>query len=208
MRAPDDGPTPALAAALAYAVEFGWKVFPARFKGRQKLSYLKKETAPGGENWGMTNDPKQLTANFNNRKWRDKAGVGVPTGAVNGIFVVEADTEKGHDVDGIGSLRKLEAEHSALPKTRMAESPSGSVHYYFKWPTKRTILNSTSKIAPGVDVRGEGGMVVAPPSIRADGSYRWLNEETPIADAPEWLIELATRGDSAEAPPLGPFLNF
>ena len=206
MRAPDDGPTPALAAALDYAATFGWKSFPARTEGGKKWSFLSAEYAPGGENWGMTNDPKQLTANFNNRKWRDKAGVGVPTGPVNGIFVVEADTEKGHDVDGIGSLRNLEAEHSALPKTRMAESPSGSVHYYFKWPTNRTILNSTSKIAPGVDVRGEGGMVVAPPSVRSDGAYRWLNE-TPIADAPEWLIDLATRGD-AEAPPLRPVPEF
>ena len=71
----------------------------------------------------------------------------------------------------------------------MAESPSGSLHHYFNWPDGIEIKNSASGIAPGIDVRGEGGMVIAPPSVRGDGEYRWLNDN-PIADAPQWLIDL------------------
>jgi hypothetical protein len=77
----------------------------------------------------------------------------------------------------------------------MAISPSGSPHRYFNYPKDTTIKNSTSKIAPGIDVLGDGGMVIAPPSIRpGKGQYKWLNA-APIANAPSWLIELVTAGD-------------
>jgi hypothetical protein len=100
--------------------------------------------------------------------------------------VVEADTLEGHAVDGIASVKQLEAEHGELPETLMAESPSGSQHRYFKWPAGVSIRNSASKIAPGVDVRGDGGMVIAPPSVKpGKGEYRWVNAHD-IADAPEW----------------------
>ena len=46
-------------------------------------------------------------------------------------------------------------------------------------------------LAPGVDVKGDGGFVVAPPSMRSDGTYRWLNDVEPV-NAPEWLIALVT----------------
>lgn len=46
-------------------------------------------------------------------------------------------------------------------------------------------------IAPGVDVRGDGGMVVAPPSVTSKGEYRWVDEGAPIANAPSWLMDLA-----------------
>ena len=53
-----------------------------------------------------------------------------------------------------------------------------------------TIKNSASKLGPGVDVRGDGGMVIAPPSVKpGKGTYRWLHNK-PIADAPSWLVQL------------------
>jgi Bifunctional DNA primase/polymerase, N-terminal/Primase C terminal 2 (PriCT-2) len=80
----------------------------------------------------------------------------------------------------------------------MAESPSGSPHYYFKWPPNVIIRNHSSKIGLGIDQLGEGGMVIAPPSVRpGEGVYRWLNA-APIADAPQWLIDLATADDGDE----------
>jgi hypothetical protein len=188
-------PASRLDAALAYAAERGWEIFPADSDGKKKSHKAGKNS--NGKNWGMTKDPDEIKSDF--KKW-PRANIGIPTGAVNRIWVLEADTKEGHDVDGIAALRELEAKHGPLPETLMAESPSGSIHYYFKWPTGINVGNSTSKIAPGVDVRGEGGMVIAPPSIRADGAYRWLNEGTPIPDAPPWLIELATKGDAPRAP--------
>jgi hypothetical protein len=86
-------------------------------------------------------------------------------------------------------LSQLEEQHGKLPPTRMAMSPSESLHYYFKHPGGTIkIKNSSSKLAPGVDVRGDGGMVIAPPSVRTDGTYRWLNE-LEIADPPQWLLD-------------------
>jgi hypothetical protein len=75
----------------------------------------------------------------------------------------------------------LEAKHGSLPATLEAESPSGSIHRYYKHPGFK-IKNSGSGIAPGVDVRGDGGQVVAPPSVKpGKGAYKWRND-LPIAD--------------------------
>jgi hypothetical protein len=181
--------SPMCAAALVYA-ERGWHVFPANSDGRKKSEKAAKFS--NGHSWGKTIDAAEIRTNY--KKW-PCANIGIATGADTGFFVVEADTLEGHDVDGIASLRELEAVHGTLPETLMAESPSGSQHHYFRWPLDATIISSSSKIAPGVDVLGEAGMVIAPPSVRpGKGEYKWLNA-APIADAPQWLIDLATAGD-------------
>jgi Bifunctional DNA primase/polymerase, N-terminal/Primase C terminal 2 (PriCT-2) len=151
-----------------------------------------------GRPWGKTKDPQEIQRDW--VRWPD-ANVGVATGLKSGFWVVEADTLKGHGVDGIASLKQLEAKYGTLPETLMAESPSGSQHRYFKWPANVIIRNSASKIAPGVDVRGDGGMVIAPPSVKpGKGTYRWLNVHD-LADAPKWLVELASEpGDVKQAP--------
>jgi len=115
-------------AALSYA-EKGWMLFPA--PPGSKKSHVSKKYDPNERNWGMTNDPEQIK-----QYWQDfpAANVGLPTGSENGFWVCEADTIKGHGVDGIGSLRALEEKHGPLPPTLMAESPSGSLHHYFKLP--------------------------------------------------------------------------
>jgi predicted P-loop ATPase len=170
--------------ALRYANEQGWYVFPAP-PGKKK-SYKKAEFS-GGAKWGMTNDLDQIECDF--KKW-PKANVGLPTGTVNGFFVVDADTKEGHDVDGIANLQTLVDANGQLPETRIAGSPTGSEHYYFKCPEGVTIRNGTNVLAPGIDVRGEGGMVIAPPSIKPNvGAYEWVSEAD-IADAPQWLLNL------------------
>jgi Bifunctional DNA primase/polymerase, N-terminal len=130
-----------------------------------------------------------IRSNF--RRFPD-ANVAIVTGVASGIFVIEADTVKGHGVDGIASISALEDEHGPLPETLMAISPSGSVHRYYKHPGPGIkIKNSVSEIAPGVDIRGDGGMVIAPPSVKPDaGKYKWLND-LPVTDAPPWLIQAA-----------------
>src|ERR1700722_11320879 len=112
-------------AALSYA-ERGWWVFPAHSTGLKKSHKAAKFS--NGRQWGKTDDPIEIRSNW--RKWPN-ANVGIVTGVDSKIFVVEADTPEGHDVDGIASLRALEAKHGELPKTLMAESPTGSLHYYF-----------------------------------------------------------------------------
>jgi putative DNA primase/helicase len=180
-----------LAAALGYATERGWHVFPVP-PGTKKS--CKKADYSNGRNWGATNDPIEIRRDF--ERWPE-AGVGIPTGEVNEIWVLEADTLKGHGVDGIAAMKALEEKHGRLPTTLMAISPSGSLHAYWRWPGNgTTIRNSASEVAPGVDVRGEGGMVVAPPTVKPDsGVYRWLND-APIADAPGWLLKAAVEAGS------------
>jgi hypothetical protein len=182
MRAPTDIPT----AALHYVELFGWESFPVPPGSKQ--SYRSKRN--NGRRWGASNDPVKIERFFH--RWPN-ANLGIPTGSENGFFVLEADTKAGHDVDGIASLRRLERKHGRLPKTLMAISPSGSLHYYFRWPKRGIVCNSASKIAPGVDIRGEGGMVLAPPSVKEGVRYRFLNWGTPGADAPRWLLDLVVR---------------
>lgn len=173
-------------AALQYAA-MGLEVFPAP-PGQKKSHKSEKHSRA---KWGKTTDPEEIRKDF--RKWPN-ANVAIVTGETSGIFVVEADTTEGHGVDGLASIRQLEAKHGPFPETRMAVSPSGSVHRYYRHPGAGTyIKNSTSELAPGVDVRGDGGMVIAPPSIKPGaGEYRWLND-LPIADAPAWLVEAASK---------------
>jgi Bifunctional DNA primase/polymerase, N-terminal/Primase C terminal 2 (PriCT-2) len=192
--------TPMFRAVLKLVRKHDWKLFPANLELKNakfnKKSFLSKDHAPGGENWGMSSDLGQLEENFCGPWWQDKCGIGVPTGADNEIFVIEADTKKGHGVDGIAALKALEAQHEPLPETLMAESPSGSLHFYFQHPGKGIkVKNSTSELAPGVDCRGDGGMVIAPPSRRGDGRYRWLNA-LPIAEASPWLLDLVIQHDT------------
>jgi hypothetical protein len=194
-----------LDAALGLRKKFGWKIFPARMEQGKKFSWLSAEFAPGHENWGMTSDPEQLRKNFSSRRWHDRCGIGVPCGAVNGIFVIEADTIAGHGVDGLAALRELERKHGKLPKTLMAESPSGSVHRYYRYPDNGMKITSAA-LVHGVDIKASGGMVIAPPSRRGDGVYRWRNS-LPIAAAPAWLLDMVQEKERAEEEP-DPFAQF
>jgi Bifunctional DNA primase/polymerase, N-terminal/Primase C terminal 2 (PriCT-2)/Family of unknown function (DUF5906) len=179
-------------AALKYAQQ-GWDVFPA--PPGQKKSF-KSAAHSGGRRWGKTRDLEEIKQDW--LRWPE-ANIGLPTGIESGFWVLEADTPRGHSVDGIEALKELEARHGKLPPTLMAISPSGSTHYYWKWVDGIDIKNSAGRVAPGVDVRGEGGMVIAPPSARADGDYRWLND-LPIAEAPAWLVEAAKAAARRPAP--------
>jgi hypothetical protein len=101
MKAPSD-------AALEYATVRSWCVFPV--PPGTKQSY-KSAKSSNGQNWGATKDPAEIQSDF--QRW-NKAGIGIPTGKDNGFFVIEIDTKEGHDVDGIASLRTLEAENGQL----------------------------------------------------------------------------------------------
>lgn len=103
-----------------------------------------------------------------------------------GLFVLDIDGEAGKQ-----ALRELEAEHGPLPRTAKSVTGSGGWHFIFQ--TSRPIRNTASQIATGVDIRGSGGQIIATPSIHKTGNfYQW--DVTPwdvIAEAPEWLEELA-----------------
>jgi len=97
--------------------------------------------------------------------WRQEPqfNLAIATGAVSGIFVVDID-----GLDAEVELRRLEAEHGEIPSTIEAITARGR-HVYFRSP-EIPVRNSVSKIAPGIDVRGDGGYVLAPPS-HVDGKH-------------------------------------
>jgi putative DNA primase/helicase len=108
--------------------------------------------------------------------------VAIIAGAVSGLVVL--------DVDGPEGIETIKQKH--LPITPCASTGKG-FHYYFKHPGFE-IRNFVRK-APGLDLRGDGGYVIAPPSIHANGNtYTWCDglslDDVPLADMPEWLIAL------------------
>ena len=189
-----------LGAALEYAAR-GWHVFPA--PPGEKKSHVAGRFG-NGQRWGATTDPDLIGQYW--RRYPD-ANVGIACGRGSGLLVIECDTPEGHDVDGIAEMRDLIALHGPLPDTIEALSPTRSWHLYFKYPAHTDIPNSSGHVAPGVDVRGEGGMVIGVPSIRPDKSepYRWKNPPGlfELADCPDWLLQLClkkqTDGSSSSA---------
>jgi hypothetical protein len=127
--------------------------------------------------------------------------VAIATGPGSGIWVLDVDGDEGE-----ATLRRLEAEHGALPPTIEAITGKGR-HLYFRWPAGTEIRNSQVRDdIPGLDVRGDGGYVLAPPSIHPSGrAYCWsVDSANEFADAPDWLIDLVTRKGGSDAPPATP----
>jgi hypothetical protein len=124
--------------------------------------------------------------------------IGIATGERSHCFVVDID---GPDAEA--ELKKLEAEYGALPLTVESITPRPGRHLFFDWP-RQSVRNSAGKIAPRIDVRGEGGYVLAPPSIHPSGRpYHWsVDSGDTFAPAPAWLLnKITTNGHRNGTPP-------
>ena len=165
------------AAARDYAAR-GWSVIPVEPRGKRPLvAWLEFQERTAGAN--------EINAWF--RRWPD-ANVGIVTGRRSGLVVVDVDPRHG----GLESVAGLEVEHGALPLTIEAATGGGGRHLYFAHPGP-TVPNRVGA-APGIDLRGDGGCVVAPPSIHPSGRrYAWAPgrgpDEAPLAPLPPWLHE-------------------
>ncbi|MEB3287707.1 MAG: bifunctional DNA primase/polymerase [Vampirovibrionales bacterium] len=156
--------------ALKY-IQQGWPVVPCNGK------------IPLKPNWpDISPDLETVTSDFADYP---NANIAIITGPRSGLVVIDVDGD-----DGRQSLTALLQKYGDLPETLTAESGKG-FHYYFRYPSGETIKNDTGqKLGKGIDVRGMGGCIVAPPSIHANGKqYKWLNEDTPVANLPTWLLE-------------------
>jgi hypothetical protein len=122
--------------------------------------------------------------------WQSDCNIGLATGASSGVFVIDID-----GADAELQLRELEERHGVLPTTVEATTARGR-HLYFRWLDGLEVRNSAGRIAAGIDVRGEGGYVLAPPSVHPSGRrYCWSPDcADSFAAAPDWLLEtLVTR---------------
>ena len=169
--------------ALEYA-QRGWRVVPI----------LPGTKRPALNQWqdAATTSTAQI-----NQWWKgsqSSCGVGIATGKQSGIWVL--------DIDDRDALYELEREHGELPATLTSITGSGGEHQIYLWPADgRTIHNSASSILDGIDVRGEGGQIVAPPTIHPNGNpYEWDEQCDTIATAPEWLLDLICDKDPEPTP--------
>jgi len=125
--------------------------------------------------------------------WRHEPlfNVAVATGAISGFFAIDID-----GLDAEAGLRKLERELGELPATVEVITARGR-HIYFKMPNS-PVPNSAGKI--GIDVRGDGGYVLAPRSIHPSGRvYTWsVDTSSTIATAPDWLLARVVRPRAAD----------
>jgi hypothetical protein len=121
--------------------------------------------------------------------WRDcpNYNIGVATGAASNIFVVDVDGGPAET-----ALRRLEEGHGELPATVEVITARGR-HVYFRYP-QSPVRNSAGKLADGIDIRGEGGFVIAPPSVHPSGRrYAWsVDSANTFAEAPQWLLDRIT----------------
>jgi hypothetical protein len=168
-----------LRAALAYARR-GIPVFPCEPGGKAPLTY--------SGFWDATTDARRIRAWWS--RW-PYANVGVPTGERSGLLILDIDLRDG----GPESLATLERTGGPLPETAKARTGGGGMHLFFRYPAGERVGNSAGRLGPGLDVRGEGGYVIVPPS-RTQSAYEWL-DRMPPAD-PTWLLKCLRAQPSGE----------
>jgi len=176
--------------ALHYAGE-RWAVLPLHSRtsagacscGKADCpSPAKHPRVPNGLN-DASSDPKDVRAWWG--RW-PAANVGVRTGAASGIVVVDVDSYRG----GEDGLAELQQEHGPLPETLTANTGGGGRHLVYAHPGPGCEVRNKAGLAQGVDLRGDGGYIVAPPSVHVTGGmYAWVEPRAAIAPLPAWLRE-------------------
>ncbi len=178
-----------LKSAILFA-EMGLPVFPLHYPTAQGCSCYKGKSCDDIGKHPMTDHGFQdATTDIRTiQRWwqRDRnSNLGLLTGKDAGFIVLDVDQKH----DGEGSLRQLIEEFGPLPPTVAVKSGGNGWHYYFKHPGTR-VPNKVG-FRPGLDIRGDGGYIVAPPSIhKSQRRYAWDETTGEIAPMPVWLLEI------------------
>ena len=176
-----------LESALEYARN-GMPVFPVHTPTDEGgCSCNNSKCSSVGKHPRIKNGHKSATTNerlikFFWKKWPD-ANIGLVTGSKSEFFVLDVDD---------GGEEEL-SKHPSLPDTSESITGSGGRHIFFASPDGKTI-KSKNRFCEGLDIKAEGGYIVAPPSIHKSGKrYEWKNEGIPakdkLAECPEWIID-------------------
>ena len=173
--------------ALFYQ-SMGWSVIPVKANSKEPaVAWAKFQSERA--------DETQI------REWFEKTNynLGIITGDISGhLLVVDMDVKQG--LDGDDTLADLCMQHGGtVPDTIECHTGGGGRHLFFKYPPGVVIPNSrgtaTEGLGPGIDVRGNGGFVVAAPSTHSSGrSYVWSADMGPhdveVKNIPSWLLDL------------------
>jgi hypothetical protein len=158
--------------ALRYA-ERGWRVFPCNIDKTPKTENGFKDAS---------RDPEKIKAWWS--QYPD-ASIGMACGKESGVWVLDIDMP-----DGIKSLSEIERENERLPKTLSQRTGGNGTQYFWKWNGHE--IRNKAGLKTNIDVRGEGGYVILPPSSHPSGNaYRWIGKDS-IIEAPQWLAELVS----------------
>lgn len=181
-----------LAAALGYATR-GWAVFPLHSIISGRCSCRGGDCPHPAKHPIARHGVHEATTDERNvRSWWDRwpwANIGVATGTASGVVVIDVDPAHG----GAVSLAHLQSLMGSLPDTLTAHTGGGGFHLLYSHPGGQ--LRNTAGRLPGVaeplsgiDLRADGGYIVAAPSRHRSGaSYSWIDPDTPVAAAPTWL---------------------
>lgn len=165
-----------LLAAKEYA-RLGWRVFPLVPKSKAPLT-------PQGFH-EATLDQRQI------EEWwlmTPGAGIGIATGSVSKLVVVDIDPRNG----GHEALAYLEAKYGALPDTVESQTGGGGRHLFYKLPGT-TVFPGAKGLWSGIDIKADGGYVCAPFTVHPSGlKYHWREDHDPnaeLAELPGWVLE-------------------
>src|SRR5262245_15589274 len=181
----------AMNAAIHEYLGRGWSIIPIRTGDKRPLL-----------RWDefQHRHPSETEATSWFRQWPE-AGIGIVTGIISGLIVIDIDARHG----GYEALEKLEHEHGPMPPTVECRTGGGGRHLYFARPG--AVVRNKVGLAPGIDVRANGGYVVAPPSLHSSGlRYAWVEsrdpESTGIAPVPDWILRQAADEPARRARPI------
>jgi hypothetical protein len=182
--------------ALRYA-EHGWPVVPLHTPHAGGCSCRAERCGSAGKHPRTVHGLRDASTDAGQvrgwwRRWPD-ANLGVITGAGSGLLVLDVDLP-----EGPASLHRLEAAHAPLPATCTQRTGSGGRQLLFAHPGRP--VGNRARLEPGIDVRGDGGYIVVPPSRHACGDrYQWISRMPP-APPPDWLLALLDRTRSPDVP--------
>lgn len=167
--------------AVKPQLAMGWKLLPAN---------VYKTPMVKGWRQAATNDIgtiSQWENDFHNLQ------LAAATGSVSNVWVIDVDVKD--DRDGLAALEDMFGPIAFDEQYLIAQTPSGGFHFYFQWDSALPVTTHVNVI-DGIDIRGEGGLIMLPPSSarKSDGSYgqyQWLDESAKPAPINTWARELA-----------------
>lgn len=189
-----------MAVAADWYVRHGIPVFPLHSAINGRCSCGKPDCASPGKHprtehgfKDATTDPARIAEWWT--RWPD-ANIGMPTGPTSGRLALDVDPRNGGDA----SLERLTAKYGRLPETAEQVTGGGGRHYILCDPG----ISVPKTLAPGIDLKGDGGYIVLAPSMHASGrAYQWdgisgVKALFAPADPPGWLLEEIDKARRAE----------